>query len=575
MNISKSRFSVVSLVVVLLLSLSGYYYFDFDDKEGPPKLSMGSSIVKGMMENGKQGFLEFEESDKVSYNSKKSSFKGSPITLKTGPNNVYVDEKYTLDELVQCINPQVERFLFAEYNPIEKTYFTYPKGPFGSATKIVPGKLSYEVKAGKAFTVIVRRDGEAYCMKSANQKSSYPITKPLADDKSGWVLMAAHDSDLNKVILPYKDRVKSIYKMKDAENFEKVTDMNVKLKDYYVIWLKLGKKGEAQASVSAHTDVGSTQQAQQLPQQLQQQQQPQVTAPGVPKNITVKSLPGGESHGTIVDWDTPDTDGGSSITEYLVRVKNVSNFTEANYSAGTSTEYTYMNPMETIGQFIFYVKAKNAVGTSSEAEYATTLAGQLKPVTPPSCTDSDGIDYFKKGTVTSSLYPKGKEDYIQTFDTGKTYVMEGACNDKNNYYYIKKNCAALGSYEAKDGICVAVEPIAFAHPAPINVKVSVYNKNSSTLTLDWDYPSNYDDSLTIPNWTIEYFNMHEWGQSPKIIHEIPSNTGGSVHLFNNITFVDGNSQDAANKNHYKFKVKANYSDGKSSSYTVTLTYMLE
>lgn len=71
------------------------------------------------------------------------------------------------------------------------------------------------------------------------------------------------------------------------------------------------------------------------------------------------------------------------------------------------------------------------------------------------CTDGDGgIDYLKKGKVTTDIYPNGIEDYIQTFDNGKAYLMEGACSPDNRYMYYQKNCKELGqNYNAVDGVC--------------------------------------------------------------------------------------------------------------------------
>ena len=71
------------------------------------------------------------------------------------------------------------------------------------------------------------------------------------------------------------------------------------------------------------------------------------------------------------------------------------------------------------------------------------------------CVDSDnGLDFFTKGTVISSEYPEGIEDYGYTYTTtDKIYLHEGTCAD-NKYKAISKNCAELGKYEYKDGACV-------------------------------------------------------------------------------------------------------------------------
>ena len=73
------------------------------------------------------------------------------------------------------------------------------------------------------------------------------------------------------------------------------------------------------------------------------------------------------------------------------------------------------------------------------------------------CEDSDGIDYFTKGTVTSNIYTTGKEDECKTFSNGKTYLMEGKCvNDK--YQYQQKSCGEVGNdYVCEEGICIEEE----------------------------------------------------------------------------------------------------------------------
>lgn len=70
------------------------------------------------------------------------------------------------------------------------------------------------------------------------------------------------------------------------------------------------------------------------------------------------------------------------------------------------------------------------------------------------CNDPDGIDYFKKGKVTSDLYPNGIEDYTYTFSNGKTYVIEGACSSDKKYVVYQKNCKEFGDgFVAMDGMC--------------------------------------------------------------------------------------------------------------------------
>lgn len=72
------------------------------------------------------------------------------------------------------------------------------------------------------------------------------------------------------------------------------------------------------------------------------------------------------------------------------------------------------------------------------------------------CTDSDGgKNFLTKGIVKTDIYPQGKEDYIQTFPNGSTFLMEGFCSSKNQYAFAQKKCSDFGKkYYAKDGACV-------------------------------------------------------------------------------------------------------------------------
>lgn len=70
------------------------------------------------------------------------------------------------------------------------------------------------------------------------------------------------------------------------------------------------------------------------------------------------------------------------------------------------------------------------------------------------CKDSDGIDYFSKGIVTTDVYPQGKEDNCKTFSNGKTYLIEGKCFN-NKYSYMQKSCSeAKKGYLCVEGTCV-------------------------------------------------------------------------------------------------------------------------
>lgn len=68
------------------------------------------------------------------------------------------------------------------------------------------------------------------------------------------------------------------------------------------------------------------------------------------------------------------------------------------------------------------------------------------------CTDSDGINYTNKGTVTSNFHPKGKEDYCLDIN-GKNYLFEGKCVN-NKAQFVQKGCVKMGNYECEGGKCL-------------------------------------------------------------------------------------------------------------------------
>ncbi|MBT5022835.1 hypothetical protein HOK51_01080 [Candidatus Woesearchaeota archaeon] len=74
------------------------------------------------------------------------------------------------------------------------------------------------------------------------------------------------------------------------------------------------------------------------------------------------------------------------------------------------------------------------------------------------CTDTDGINYKQKGTVTSPLYPEGIEDSCYTFNPNtakeKTYLFERACVNNKQVRY-QKDCKEYGAnYACNSGKCI-------------------------------------------------------------------------------------------------------------------------
>ena len=94
----------------------------------------------------------------------------------------------------------------------------------------------------------------------------------------------------------------------------------------------------------------------------------------------------------------------------------------------------------------------NARGGSTQ--YRTCALNVLKKASamaPITCADSDGgAVYTVSGAVTSDLYtpytPPAIKDYLYTFSGGKTYLMEGACSDTNEYMNYQQNCKEINKY---------------------------------------------------------------------------------------------------------------------------------
>jgi hypothetical protein len=94
------------------------------------------------------------------------------------------------------------------------------------------------------------------------------------------------------------------------------------------------------------------------------------------------------------------------------------------------------------------------------------------------CQDSDGLDYFTVGNVTSNFYLKGKEDYCLEIN-GKNYLFEGKCVN-NKAQFVQKNCAEMGEYGCEGGKCVEKGKLSNA----VDTLVIVNSDDFPDLTVD-------------------------------------------------------------------------------------------
>lgn len=249
-------FVSIFTAVLLVGVLGGIFYFGYRNSDNtPPRLEIGSAAILGMLKEGKQGFLEFEKQDITAFESRKEDFDGEPVKLASGVNYVYAEKKLTVKDIVECVDPKVESFLFAHYDYNDKVFYTYPKGPFGEETKETD--LDYEVMPGHGFVLIVKEDADAYCLKSAKERANYVVRELLPYDKKGWVLFAASNENLVEVLDPFAGRIKLVFKMTGAEKFERLEeeDADEELDDYYLLWMKLKEKEVKETEVEVEEEV--------------------------------------------------------------------------------------------------------------------------------------------------------------------------------------------------------------------------------------------------------------------------------------------------------------------------------
>lgn len=241
---------VVTLVSVLAVTSVLYFVKNSpsaNDSDTPPMLSLGGEGVQGKIEKGAQGFLQFEEDDEDDFDDFKDDYEdehddAETIALHAGVNYVSPLEDTSVEELINCIDPEADRVLLAQYDADEGKFLTYPKGPFGDDTEKIDD-TDYEFKAGKGVVIIARHDADAYCLAEAEKQSDVDITHPMDEDVRGWVLLHSNEDNVEDFIKPFEDRVDLVWKMTDDNEFEKVKkgDYDEDLEDFHMVWVKLTK----------------------------------------------------------------------------------------------------------------------------------------------------------------------------------------------------------------------------------------------------------------------------------------------------------------------------------------------
>ena len=105
------------------------------------------------------------------------------------------------------------------------------------------------------------------------------------------------------------------------------------------------------------------------------------TPPGPVKNLKAKAT---GSSGTVnLEWDAPDSDGGTAITNYIIygRIGEVNPFSTLGVVSGDTTSHTISNLHNNV-PYQFIVMAKNDSGTGSDSNIASATPRQYQSPQP-------------------------------------------------------------------------------------------------------------------------------------------------------------------------------------------------
>ncbi len=171
-------------------------------------------------------------------------------------------------------------------------------------------------------------------------------------------------------------------------------------------------------------------------------------------------------------------------------------------------------------------------GSSKYRACALNVMKKASKMAPTSCVDSDGgAVYTESGMVTvkSGLYTSTAiKDYLYTFSSGKTYLMEGACSETNTYMYYQKNCKEINKYyDFSDKDYSQVKDLKYTDEGPDGGACFVYATANS-----------FEEMLK-DNWTKGYkaFKAHPYDNSAKgmaltkMIYSDDANAGFAENRF--------------------------------------------
>lgn len=512
-------------IVVSVAAFAFVYKGELEDV--PPVISWNGQLIQGMLESGKQGFLEYEESDVNDYDDFKDDYEdehdnADAITLHAGVNYVSPLEDISVEDLTKCIDPEADRVLFAQYDADEGEFLTYPKGPFGDDTQEIED-TDYKFEAGKGFVIISRKAADAYCVAAAEDKAKVTTTDPMDEDVRGWVLLHSSEGNVEDLVASFEDRVDKVWMMIDENEFEKVdeSDYDEDLDDFYMVWVKLSK-GENGADNAAVSAVGSF----------------------VPTRPVVVFDQVDDNHSQIIfSWDKV-ADANARVENYLVEVYNCNldgtNCDHTGYYAephrvnSNSTVFYFYNPSAG-KEYHFKVAAKLQGREVAPQDYTAEVSVDVAVAAAAVVANDVEVEVDVEVEEEPSANVPARVDEIVVFDEPSFGDDLGIPNNGGNFDF------GGGIIPPNGGLGEAIAILA----PPVGFSVEGYNGN---VDLSWQAPVGMEpDQFKVMYWKPD--QSAEEGKS-KFVDFVPGQSNYNVNI--NETLVNS----ATDGTRYLFAVQS-------------------
>ncbi|MBL4694556.1 fibronectin type III domain-containing protein [Candidatus Gracilibacteria bacterium] len=555
------------LVVVSIVILAGYYFMNStSEDEAPPALSSESRVFQGLLKDGAQGFIEFEDGDQAAYNAVASAAKlqgAEEVIIPAGVNYFHSENFLSAMDIATCVDPSAERLLIAYYSPggneLDKSYYTYTKGPF-NGTKLLPE--DFKIPAGRGFALITKNASKTYCFDSTSKISNVGGMPFQPGEESGWMLMAANDTELNEMLKPYlASEVTNVW-VQDAQNsFKKIqysiTDgYNHTFTDHSLVWIKVKKATQNQVLPPVKSPVEKV---------------VQVPAP--------ESFKIGQS-GTDLSlrWAEPKGIDAKNIKHYIIKHGKEGVVT----TKDNKTEYKFTDlPNKGSYNFkLFAVTQRDQVSNEAEANVVfpgkatkLTLSGvgrlgqELKWQAPKSIkgaeVKSHQLAYLQIGDLSGEkklpTVSGATKINLEVFNPGKYKFTISATSKEGFTGEAASFDVTVDKPEVKTPTPVVIAP---GQPGEIKVDKHIAG-NAKGVTLRWD-DADLNGGSEIVGYKISYSNVLAIDGSIKELNKgevfVPKKKSGVRNLKPFYSTADGEFTSTTNSK-YKFYITAVNKDG--------------